>query len=520
MMGSRNRQKQLWSYRVNLDKRVRSDHPLRKFNELLKLDFVREEVANFYGTKGNVSEDPAVIMKMMLLLFLDNVRSERELMRIIPERLDYMWFLGYGLDDTIPNHSVLSKARKPWGQEVFVAVFSRVVAQCVKAGLVEGTKIYADSSLVDANASLNSVRELDAATLDQIRQACREQTEKLDETEFKKDKENDVQAPDLPPPGPKTEINQKYQSSTDPEASLVRQHGFKTRPRYKSHRVVDDAQGVITAVRTTTGRINESHELMELIDQHQTNTQISAETIVADCKYGTIENYLSCQKRKLRTHMADLLASSPGSGRRDGIYPESMFRYQPQSDTFLCPAGQVMKPRRLHSVRLTWEYVTKRGVCLNCRLREFCTRSRTGRTMRRHRDQKLLDRARRQANTKQAKLDRKRRQHLIERSFADASNLHGFKRARWRGLIKQSIQDLLIATVQNLRKLIGAMQNAPQSAWKHLIQTVSRLYTVPSTLLTTDLPFHTRSTSSLAPVDSCQHPLSPGVRATARRNGE
>jgi len=63
---------------------VRSDHPLRKFNELLKLDFVREEVANFYGTKGNVSEDPAVIMKMMLLLFLDNVRSERELMRIIP----------------------------------------------------------------------------------------------------------------------------------------------------------------------------------------------------------------------------------------------------------------------------------------------------------------------------------------------------------------------------------------------------------------------------------------------------
>ena len=108
--------------------------------------------------------------------------------------------------------------------------------------------------------------------------------------------------------------------------------------------------------------------------------------------------------------------------------------------------------------------------------------------MRRHRDQKLLDRARRQANTKQAKLDRKRRQHLIERSFADASNLHGFKRARWRGLIKQSIQDLLIATVQNLRKLIGAIQNAPESAWKPLIRTLSRLYTMLSTLLTPDPP--------------------------------
>ncbi len=96
-------------------------------------------------------------------------RAQRKrTMRIIPERLDYMCFLGYGLDDNIPNHSVLSKARKRWSQEVFVSVFSRVVAQCVRAGLVEGTKIHADSSLVDANASLNSLRELDAATLDQI----------------------------------------------------------------------------------------------------------------------------------------------------------------------------------------------------------------------------------------------------------------------------------------------------------------------------------------------------------------
>jgi transposase len=518
MMGERDPQKQLWSYQVNLDKRVRSDHPLRRINETLELDFVRREVAQFYGTNGNVSEDPVVIMKMMLLLFLDNVRSERELMRIIPERLDYMWFLGYGLDDTVPNHSVLSKARKRWGEEVFVALFSRVVAQCVRAGLVEGTKIHADSSLVDANASLNSVRELDAATLDQIRRACREQTEKLEEADTKKNEADDDQYPNIPGPGPRTEINQKYQSNTDPEATLVRQHGFKTRPRYKNHRVVDDAHGVITAVHTTTGRINESHELMELVDQHQANTAIAAQTIVADCKYGTIENYIVCQKRKLRTHMADLLGSSPGSGRRDGIYPESMFRYQPESDTFLCPDGQLMKPRRLHSVRLTWEYVTKRGVCLKCHLRKFCTRSRTGRTMRRHRDQKLLDRARRQANTKQAKLDRKRRQHLIERSFADASNLHGFKRARWRGLIKQSIQDLLIAAVQNLRKLIAAMHYASENSYLALIDTLSSFLQAFTTLLTTDLPFLILDLPPvLLPSIPASTPISPVVRATDRR---
>ena len=75
MMGERDLQKQLWSYQVNL--RVRSDHPLRRIKERLELDFVRQEVVQFYGIKGNISEDPVVIMKMMLLLFLDNVRSER-----------------------------------------------------------------------------------------------------------------------------------------------------------------------------------------------------------------------------------------------------------------------------------------------------------------------------------------------------------------------------------------------------------------------------------------------------------
>ena len=62
--------------------------------------------------------DPVIIIKLMLLLFLDDVRSERELMRIVPLRLDYLWFLGYGLEDEIPTHSVLSKARKRWGSQV------------------------------------------------------------------------------------------------------------------------------------------------------------------------------------------------------------------------------------------------------------------------------------------------------------------------------------------------------------------------------------------------------------------
>jgi len=55
---------------------------------------------------------PTVILKLILLLVFYNVRSERELMETLPERLDWLWFLGYDLDTELPNHSVLSKARK------------------------------------------------------------------------------------------------------------------------------------------------------------------------------------------------------------------------------------------------------------------------------------------------------------------------------------------------------------------------------------------------------------------------
>lgn len=157
MMGRQSRQRSLFCYKVNLDDRVRKDHPLRKVRAKVDFSFVRREVGPCYGYNGNVSVDPETIVKMLFLLFYEDVKSERELMRTIPERLDWMWFLDYGLDDEIPNHSVLSKARARWGPEVFQRVFVETVRQCVGHGLVAGRKLHMDSSLVDADASRDSV---------------------------------------------------------------------------------------------------------------------------------------------------------------------------------------------------------------------------------------------------------------------------------------------------------------------------------------------------------------------------
>ena len=99
MMGLQNQQKELFGYNIDLDRRVRADNPLRKVAAVIDFSFARAEVQHTYGHNGNVSVDPVVILKMMFLLFFDNIASERELVGNIAERMDYLWFLGYGLND-------------------------------------------------------------------------------------------------------------------------------------------------------------------------------------------------------------------------------------------------------------------------------------------------------------------------------------------------------------------------------------------------------------------------------------
>ncbi len=122
-------QHKLFPMGFSLEKRTRKDHILRKILEKIDFDFIYKKVKNTYGENGNVSTPPPVILKMMLLLVLYNVRSEREPILTIPERLDWLYFLGYDLNDEIPGRSVLNKARSRWGVEAFKKLFEFIVCR-------------------------------------------------------------------------------------------------------------------------------------------------------------------------------------------------------------------------------------------------------------------------------------------------------------------------------------------------------------------------------------------------------
>jgi hypothetical protein len=212
--------------------------------------------------------------------------------------------------------------------------------------------------------------------------------------------------------------------------------------------------------------------LLSVLEGHEAATGVKPMKVVGDSKYGTAFNFITLATLGIRTHMADL-RKKQNNHRLQGIYGQERFAYDPSSDTFSCPAGRKLYNHHYHHQRGYYEYRAAKGVCSRCRLAHLCTRSKAGRTINRYAEQELLDRARSQSQSPAAVRDRKRRQWFQERNFGEAAVQHGFKRSRWRGLEKQTIQDQLIAAIQNLKILLRKTGSTSRT----LIATIKSLYT-------------------------------------------
>ena len=265
-----------------------------------------------------------------------------------------------------------------------------------------------------------------------------------------------------------TPANSRYISTTDPDASVTRHSAGKSKLRYKTHRGVDAKHEVITATKITAGCVDDGDLLTQMIDAHEDNTQNNVDTVVADSRYGNIDNFLTCSDLGINAHMPSLEKTQRGSGRQKGIFPRKAFSYDPNTDTFTCPADQILRKRNYHKKRKHYEYRASSGICAQCQLRAKCTRAKDGRSLKRHARQDDLDVMLKYASSRQAKRDIRTRQHLSERSFAQ-SKRYGYKRARWRRLWRVQIQDFLVAALQNIKILVNHSKSKAQSQVNALV---------------------------------------------------
>jgi len=448
MMGKQNQlEPKLFYHGLSLERRLPQDHPLRKIEQLIDFNFIRSKVADSYGTNGNKSVDPAVILKLMFLLFYENIKSERALMAQLPLRMDWLWFCGYDLDENTPDHSVISKARRRWGLDAFTEFFENILGQCVDADLVEGETIHVDSSMIDANASKDKLKC-------QFRAVSRNLYEELEDN-----------AEPIP------QKLEKRVSTTDPDARLGKKYG-KTTLGYKDHRAVDDKHGIVTATVTTPANVNDEKVLTEVITKHQTNTGTKVKTVVTDKAYGIGENYKYLYEHGIKPCISHKRKSSNCAP----AFANDKFLYNEEQDFYICPGGNRLKRRQLQRDKNAVIYKADRKICEQCRDFQECVASKnSGRQIQRNVNEQYIGWADDCLPKSERKRLMARRKYKAEGLFADAANNHGFKRSRFRGIEKMQIQNLMIAAIQNLRKLMRHIYHKP--AWQsfNLVSTLHLL---------------------------------------------
>jgi transposase len=432
-------------YDVSLEKLMPKDHLVRRLAEVLDLSWVRSATARLYSHTGRPSIDPVVVAKLLLLGYFYNIDSERQLMRDVQVNLAYRWYLGYDLDEEIPDHSILSKARRRFGTAFFEQFFEFTLGRCQDAGLVAGQNVLIDSTIVQANASLDSLSTLryrPAEYWQQLEQQAEPETDPEDsDRHLGQNRQRQDRTSD-----------RKY-SKTDPDCSLYRRHGRETKLAYKTHFLADSDKGVVTAVATSSAAVDDTTVVPQLVDdhEHRCGRPIRA---VADQLYGSQDCLGYLQDRGIET----VIGQRKG-GNAHGGFDKSAFEYDSDRDVYRCPAGQVLRRRRTQKSNSKAFYSCDGAVCGQCRLRERCIPSAKPDGVRQvtRFDTPYVERAQAACASREGRQLLKRRQTCIEGLFGQAKSQHGLDRARLRGLPKMHIQGLLTAIVLNIKKLLAVI---------------------------------------------------------------
>jgi len=412
---------------------VPDDHILKRVDKVLDLSWLREEVRDSYCEEnGRPSIDPESAVRLMLAGFFEGIVHDRKLLRQAQVNLAIRWFAGYRLDETLPDHSSLTRIRQRWGPERFKRIFQKTVEACVKGGLVDTETVHVDATLIRADVSWESLVAHHAETV---------LTENPDDG-------------DAGPPRGGKPAKVKKRSTTDPDATMTtNRKDQRLEPSYKQHTAVEDQSGVIVDVAVTTGEESEGKQLLEQLERVEQNTGRHVETVTADATYAHAANYAALEARKTAA-----VIPPQKEPRTKSPLPLSRFKYDARHEIVQCPAGKTLQ--RSSRGKKGWWYRARVKDCRGCRLRKRClSRAVQVRQVMIVDGYAALLRARRHRlrwdDATYGNYVRHRWQ--VEGVHGVAKTQHGLRRAARRGLSNVRIQSYLTAAVMNLKRLAALL---------------------------------------------------------------
>jgi transposase len=457
-------------YQLHLDNLVPKDNYYRQLDQVLDLEFLYKATAEYYGDEGQESIDPVVFIKICLVGYLNNINSDRRLIEYCGNCLDVRLFIRYDLDETLPWHSTISRTRQLYGEEVFLALFRKVLSMCAHKGMVRGKRQAIDSAFIKANASMDSLVEKEVVEdaglyLDELDEGSEYRVSKTKKAIVDKhhawkvkaykgqpSNQNTKQLNDFGEPiRPRYLSNHTHYSPTDPDARISVKVGKARQLNYYGQIAVDDAHHVITGAMADHADQKDSQCLPAILDQTIENlneNEIRIEQIAADTGYSSGEALRYCEENAVEAYIPNFGLYKP---TREG------FIYNKDLDLYECTRGNkaILPFRRIFTDKKGYQkrvYRSDNSKCKNCPLRSSCIGKSDFKKLDDSIDKPYYDRMHQRMQTQYARKISKIRSSTVEPVLGTLINFLNMKRVNTKGINQANKHVLMAALCYNLKK--------------------------------------------------------------------
>ena len=239
----------------------------------------------------------------MLAGFFLGIVNDRKLMREAQVNLAIRWFAGYSLEDTLPDHSSLTRIRHRWVSETFKKSFRRIVQVCYSKGLISAETVHVDATLIRANVSWDNVVDTHVEQVIKVNKYSTRKAKKVEKRIL-----------------------------TDPDATLAtNSRNHRLTPSYKQHVAVDDQSGVIVDVILTTGNTNEGDEIIGQIHRIEQMLPVKLKYVTADAGYAYGKVYAGFEKKRISA-----IIPPKRIWANKNVIPLHRFKYEGKHDIVRC----------------------------------------------------------------------------------------------------------------------------------------------------------------------------------------
>jgi transposase len=482
MQGKKARQEKLFT-NFQLSERVPEDNFYRRLTEKLDLCFLYPLTAKYYGSEGPPSVDVVVFFKLILVGYLENLNSDRRIVAHSSMRLDILYFVGYDLDEALPWHSTLSRTRQLFGQEVFTALFLKVLGLCIEKGMVGGKRQAVDSAYIKANASMDSLLEKEVLEDGKIF------TNELDQNDKEKqgmrllNKESDLSKkvraqkkktvegrqkwlekvckgrPHSKSPKSVEEQQRKrnkflsndtHFSSTDPDARISVKPGKPRQLTYSAQTTVDTKKHVITSILADFSDLRDSQSMKKILNQTRCNLKhfkLDMKELLADTGFSSGESLRYLKFWNIIGYIPNFPLYK--NNRQGFTFDAEKNQYTCQNEKILTYKG--IKTNKIHDCSYH-AYFTKSSDCKNCKLKTSCIGKLHVKKITDSVDKPLYDEMYERLQTKKAKRYAKLRSSTVEPVLGSLINYTGLRKIGTLGIEQANKVMISAAIAYNLRK--------------------------------------------------------------------